>query len=101
MERAVETFLKIDTSSASAVAILKEAYVVARDAPSDTKDTLELILCRLAAGVDGISGTADDRISRETLNNILTLVHTGMAREFVDLFDTTVTKAKSKGCCFM
>ena len=99
MERAVETFMN-HTSATSAVAILKEAYVVAKDAPSDTKDTLELILCRLAAGIDGVSGTADDRISRETLNNLLTLVHTGMARDFVDLFDKTMFEARSK-CCFM
>ena len=103
MDRAVETFMlhakNVDMKN-SAVAILKEAYVVAKDAPSDTKDTLELILCRLAAGIDGVSGTADDRISRETLNNLLTLVHTGMARDFVDLFDKTVFEARSK-CCFM
>lgn len=99
MERAVDTFMvhAKDKVLQNAMTILKEAYLVAKNAPSDTKDTLELILCRLAAGIDGISGTADDRVSRETLDNVLMLVHTGMARDFVDVFDTTTMNK----CCFM
>ena len=79
----------------SAVAILKEAYELSKKDPNPS-DAVETTLRRLAAGRDGVSGTPDDLVPMATVENLVLLLKTGMAREFVDVFTR-----RQKMCCFM
>lgn len=78
----------------SAVAILKEAYELAKKEPNPV-EAVETTLRRLAAGQDGRSGTQDDIIPAQTVEHVVLLLKTGMASEFVDVF------TKKKWCCMM
>jgi hypothetical protein len=98
MENVMDSFLAHMSSKnidvTSAVAILKEAYELAKKEPNPT-EAVETTLRRLAAGRDGHSGTTDDLLPKETVDHLVVLLKTGMAAEFVEVF------TKKRWCCFL
>jgi hypothetical protein len=98
METVMDSFLahlsskNIDVTSA--VAIVKEAYELAKKEPNPA-EAVETTLRRLAAGQDGQRGTNDDLLPKETVDHLILLLKTGMAAEFVEIF------TKKRWCCFL
>ena len=67
----------------SAVAVLQEAVRLARGAP-DPRAAVEQTLRRLAAGKDGVEGTADDVLPPATVASLVKLLGTGLVGDLVD-----------------
>jgi len=87
LEKLLHGLRRKNIDALSAVCILQEAV---RLVP---RDEVEHTLRRLAAGKDGVSGTADDLVPPATVEQLVKLLDTGLIQDLVDAL-----KIK-KWCC--
>lgn len=86
---------KVDATSV--YALIQEAWAVVKEAVHLDADTLravfKTVLQRVAAGVDGVAGTADDLIPPATVKRIVALVDGQVMDDLLDILDGPVRAA--------
>lgn len=99
--------LKLNPGCASsAVNVLQTCFelvngMLTTSTVEDKKVVLVKVLDKVAAGQDGVLGTADDIISPEVLANLKTLLETKMATDIINMLNSlnlNVESIKTK-CC--
>ncbi len=91
-------------SAASAVSILKTCYelvngMLTTSTVEDKKVVLVKVLEKVAAGQDGVLGTADDVISPTVLGHLKTLLETKMASDIIGMLNSVNMETIKTKCC--
>lgn len=95
VEKLVTSLRSKTVDSLTAAIVLQEAVKLARH-EEYPRAVVEETLLRIAAGADGITGTADDIIPPQVVNDVIALLKTGLVGDLVDIL---ITKARG-WCCF-
>lgn len=81
-----ERLKKHGASVVSAIGVIREAVratATVRD-PAERRLKIEHMVRTVAAGADGITGTADDLISAGIVDQLVKLIHMGLVGEIAD-----------------
>lgn len=94
----------VDAAKKSAVALVAQALREAKDVPEgDKRAFVEHFIYKIAAGSDGVQGTADDVLPKETVDTLLLMLQHGVVGDIAETFglkpDGSASPAK-KFCCF-
>jgi hypothetical protein len=86
MESFIQRLVKLGPSALSAVGIVREAVRATADVrdPAERRQKIEHMVRCLAAGADGVSGTEDDLLSREAVDQLVKLLHMGIVGDIAD-----------------
>ena len=79
----VESLRAKHVDALTAVMVLQEAVKLARH-EQRPREAVEEALRRIAAGSDGIMGTADDLLPAATIDTLIALLNTGLVGDLVD-----------------
>lgn len=86
MEALRERLKKYGSSLVSAISVIREAVraTAAISDPAERRLKIEHMMRTVAAGADGISGTADDLIPPLIVDQLVKLLHMGLVGEIAD-----------------
>jgi hypothetical protein len=96
-----QTVLSACTKEAKPIDIIKSGVDVLNGKPIEKhfkKEILKAVIERIAAGNDGIHGTADDRLSKETMAILLVLLESNLIDTVIDGIVVQIKKVNIKKC---